>query len=164
MRRAGRRGAAGVRTGLGAGVACVGAPGPLWLLGPLRLSCVWVWEAGAGLCGGYVRWIEPLGICPLSRGPDGVEWDGRMEGEEERDGRVGGLEREWEWEEREGSGMGGEGFGAKRDGHRAPRGGWPVWLQIPIYITRSTLSTHSTRRTQSTRSTRSTRSTHSTRS
>jgi hypothetical protein len=38
------------------------------------------------------------------------------------------------WEEREGSGMGGEGFGAKRDGHRAPRGGWPVWLQIPIYI------------------------------
>jgi hypothetical protein len=39
-----------------------------------------------------------------------------------------------EWEEWEGSGMGGEEFGAKRDGHRAPRGGWPVWLQIPIYI------------------------------
>ena len=26
----------------------------------------------------------------MSLGQDGVEWDGRMEGEEERDGRVGG--------------------------------------------------------------------------
>ena len=50
---------------------------------------------------------------------------GEMEGEGERNGRMG------DWR---GSGMGGEGFQAKRDGHRAPRGGWPVWLEIPIYM------------------------------
>jgi hypothetical protein len=50
-------------------------------------------QAGAGLCGGYVRWIEPLGEMSVESGPDGVEWCGRMEGEEERNGRVGGLER-----------------------------------------------------------------------
>ena len=56
-----------------------------------------------------------------------MEWSGmgEMEGEGERNGRMG------DWR---GSGMGGEGFQAKRDGHRAPRGGWPVWLEIPIYI------------------------------
>jgi hypothetical protein len=51
---------------------------------------------------------------------------GAMEGEGERNGRMAG-----DWR---GSGRGGEGLQAKRDGHRAPRGGWPVWLEIPIYI------------------------------
>jgi hypothetical protein len=97
----------------------------------LRPGCRWVWEAGSGLCGGYVRWIKPLGVLgdmsvesgPGWSGVGWVKWKGRGSG-------MGG----WEMGDWRGSGMGGEGFQAKRDGHRAPRGGWPVWLEIPIYI------------------------------
>jgi hypothetical protein len=70
-----------------------------------------VWEAGAGLCGGYVRWVEPLGDMSVESGTgwSGVGWaNGRR-------GRAGWAGR-GEWR---GSGMGGEGFRAKRDGHRA---------------------------------------------
>jgi hypothetical protein len=113
----GNRGAGGVCTGPGAGAACVGAPGPLGLLGPLRLGCVWVWEAGSGLCGRYVRWIEPLGVLrdmSVGSGPrwSGVAWVVLRKG---AGSGLGGLER--------GGGWRATGFQAKRDGHRAPRGG-----------------------------------------
>jgi hypothetical protein len=118
----GYRGAGGARAGLGAGAECGEAPRPLRLLGPLRLRCLWVWEAGSGLCGGHVRWIEPLGV------PGGyVRWVGpRMEWSE---GRV--VLRNWE-----GSGMGGweigEGVGAWEGGTGfKPKG---TATELPIYI------------------------------
>jgi hypothetical protein len=48
------RGPVGGRRALGAGTgaACVGAPGPLWLLGALRLRCVWVWDRQVLVCVG----------------------------------------------------------------------------------------------------------------
>jgi hypothetical protein len=76
----GNRGAGGGRRGLGVGAARVGAPGPLWLLGPFT---AWV-QVGLGGRQWPVWGICPLdravggagGICPLSRVPDGVEWAG----------------------------------------------------------------------------------------
>jgi hypothetical protein len=109
----------------------VGAPGPLWLLGLLRLRSVWVWEAGAGLCGcgGYVRWIGPLGVLGDISVESGPGWSGvGWVKWKERESGMGG------WEIGEGVGWGGWGFQVKRDGHRALRGGWPFWLEIPIYI------------------------------
>ena len=72
-------------------------------LGLLRPGCRWVWEAGSGLCGGYVRWIEPLGDMSVESGPG---WSG-----------VGWVK----WKER-GSGMGGweigEGVGWEERGFK----------------------------------------------
>jgi hypothetical protein len=95
---------------------CGSARAPLGLLRP---GCRWVWEAGSGLCGGYVRWIEPLGVLgDMSVGP-GPGWSG-----------VGWVK----WKER-GSGMGGAwGIGEGVGWAGRVLGGHPVWLGIPIYI------------------------------
>jgi hypothetical protein len=99
-------GTGAVYAGLGAGAACVGAPGPLGMLGPLRLGCRWVWEAGSGLCGGYVRWIEPLEVLGDMSVGSGPGWSG-----------VGWVK----WKER-GSGLGGgeigEGVGWEERGFK----------------------------------------------
>jgi hypothetical protein len=109
-------------------------PGPLGIFGPLRLRCVWsvvlggrqwpVWwicplDRTVGSTGGYVRWVGAR-----------VEWSDVWV--VLRNGEGSGLGG---WEIGEGVGWeGGTEFQAKGDGHRAPRGGWPFWLEIPIYI------------------------------
>jgi hypothetical protein len=84
----GNRGAGGVRTGPGRAPRVWERPGPSDCLGLLRPGCRWVWEAGSGLCGGYIRWIEPLGVLgdmsvgsgPGWSGVGWVKWKGRGSG------------------------------------------------------------------------------------